>query len=348
MIDYNKYFGVIYDVDLTISPQKRWSLIAEELHDEIVETVTEVMTEAEGFADDYLRYFSPFYQNIIRVLISGGIPVIGTLYRMFGEEYVREIESVAKLVDISFSKLLLCNLSYDISQYSKYHYACSSFSFNLRGAPLLARTMDWVWPDTLGHHTIVVRFHKKKHQYYAITFPGFVGVLSVISPKKWAMTVNMAPQVISPKVIKWPALMLTRAACDNSKSYSSLVINIAKRDTQTSFFVHIIGIKKDEHCIIEKEPGYYRIRRNKLPLIQTNHFVDDEDRNPSEGLESDIIYYDSFPRYKSLNRRLKKLPDSLKDTMKHLSGMPVTNERTMQSMVFYPKSGRWLLKVRPI
>jgi hypothetical protein len=348
MIDYKKYHGITYEVDLAQRPSRRWLPTVGQLREEIAQTMSEVFYEAENFVNDYLSKLSPLYRNVIRLLISGGMPVVGTLYRIFGEEYVRELESIAKHVDISFSKLLLSNLSYDLAQYSKFHYACSSFSYNLKGAPVLARNLDWAWPETLGHHTIIVRFRKRQHEYYAVTFPGFVGVLSAMSPGKWAITVNMAPQVISPKVVKLPALMLTRRACDSSRSYNSLVKNILRMDTQTSFFVHIIGTRKTEHCVIEKEPGYNNIRKGELPLLQTNHFTEDEDRNPSAGFEGDIIYKDSYPRFRSLKRRLRKIPKSLKNTLKYISAKPVNNKRTMQSMVLYPKTGRLHLKIRPI
>jgi hypothetical protein len=93
-----------------------------------------------------------------------------------------------------------------------------------------------------------------------------------------------------------------------------------------------------------------RKREGKM-VIQTNHFLTDDDKhlNPSEEFADrygEVWVYDSWPRYNARDRRLTRLPRSIIEAFARLQRPPVTTERTMQQMVFVPATGRYRLKVR--
>jgi hypothetical protein len=216
--------------------------------------------------------------------------------------------------------------------------------------------MDWDTPDSVGRHTILVRFHKGDRSYLSVGVLGMVGVLSAMYPGHWVVTLNQAPSdYLGIRWTQWPALQRLRAACDGFGDFKRVVSRIQRRQTMSPFFAHVVGVSPDQHVIVNGFGDSYGTRKMAQGdrfLVQTNHFAgkyDTEDYNPpdsGEDEDGEPWEFNTRPRYDVLQRRLNAvLPASIDDAVSRLQRSPVTNECTMQKMAFCPATGDWRLLV---
>ncbi len=285
LTDYGKTGKSIYDVDLKAPPQERWKPVVCKLGDELHELLADVIE----IANEHVTAWPIWTQPFVKAAIGGAVGLGGQLVRMiagmFDQEYLAEISGMAKAAGVPSSQLLLANLMYDLSQVQSCHFgACSSYSCNVNGLPTLARNMDWCWPDTVGQHTILVRYHRGKESYLSIGIVGSVGILSAIYSGHWAVTLNQAPvQKLNVNPLQWPALQRLRAACDRFGTFVSLSRRVTEYQTMSPFFAHIVGVKPTEHLVVEHFGTEFDLRlKHGEFLLQTNHFSSAyEDYNPT-------------------------------------------------------------------
>ena len=360
LTDYNKTGYPIYDIDLDAPSEERWAELCRAESDNIQALMQEVLDfyqcqyDLAAFQNKYLP--KPLQKifgsgKLVENIASWSGSLVGAIARLYGQEYAREIKGIARATSLPAGLLILANMIYDLSQTAEARgIGCSSFSFNLRGAPVLARNMDWTVPETTGKYTRLVRFHEGKSHYESVGILGCVGVLSAMAPGKWAMTLNQAPTgKIRPAVTQWPGMHRIRAVCDTFGSYRTVVSQLQAYQTHAPFLMHVVGTKPEEHCGISGLVSSYqkRTKGREKALIQTNHYTEENlaEHNPVEEEDADY-YYDTYERYDFLAEQLVKPPASLKGAMHLLNQDPVYNSRTQHSMLFCPKTGSSRVSLR--
>ena len=353
LVQYSSHSGKVYDIDLAAPPDERWTEAAEQFGNQ----VHKLLAHVDEVLDESLSHLPAFWRHTIKLLKSHiATPLAGIVVRCFGQDYAHEIRGISRTIGAPYGELVVANLLYDVSQSLTTKGACSSASFvTSKGKPVLARNLDWAFPDSVGEHSVVCRFHRRKSFYTSIGVAGFVGVLSAQRNKAWAVTLNQAPAHALPS--QWtqmPACMHLRSACDRSMTFDSLVRNIMSTRTMSPFFAHVVGTEPYQQVILHGYGVEYSQRETEDGvLVQTNHFADpdDEHLNPArDEFEEDgeLFFHDTYPRYDALIRRLKKQkPGTIDAARRLLKGLPVTHENTMQSMVLYPSASKITLDVRP-
>lgn len=353
LVQYDDHCGKIYDVDLAAPPDERWTDAAEQFGGQVHKLLAHVDEEL----DEYLSHLPAFWRGTIKLLKSRiATPLAGIAVRYFGQDYAHEIRGISKTVDVPYGELVVANLLYDVSQSLTTEGACSSASFiTAKGKPVLARNLDWSFPDSIGEHSVVCRFHRKGSSYTSIGVAGFVGVLSAQRNNAWAVTLNQAPAHSLPS--RWtqmPACMHLRNSCDRSMTFDSLVRSIMSMQTMSPFFAHVVGTEPHQQVVLNGYGVEYSQRETEDGvLVQTNHFADTDDDHLNltrDEFEEDgeLFYHDTYPRYNALVRRLKKQkPKTTEAALRLLNGLPVTHENTMQSMVLCPSASTIKLRVRP-
>jgi hypothetical protein len=355
LVNFEKLHRSEFLIDLRAPPVQRWRAFGREhaadLHD--------LLGDIAELCDKHFQHIPRQLRPLARAAARGAGRVAGRLFATvasrYDVEYVDEIRGLAAAADAPFSDVLLANLIYDLWQFVDRRVgaaACSSFSCNVRGRPVLARNMDWCWPDTVGRHTVLIHFHRGRDSYLSIGVVGLVGILTAMHEGHRAVALNQAPaQRLSFNATQWPALHRLRAACDGLGTFRSLIRRLTAAQTMTAFFAHVVGTRPEEHVVVTSLGRAFATRRSTTPvLIQTNHFVDDdlEHLNPPEEFADDdgcVWYYNTRLRYGALRRRLRTLPRSLAAAITKIRRSPVTTEATMQSMSLCPANGRWLLRV---
>ena len=349
---YFKHRRTILHIDLSAPPNERWVKPAEKVGDELQELLSEIVCIVQdGIASYGLP--EPLHTIVTQLAHSASSTaglIVAIVARIFGQEYPAEIKGLAAGADVPYTHALLANLMYDITQISESlgSIACSSYSLNHWGKPVLVRNMDWDIPDSIGRHTVMIEFHRGRNSYRSIGVVGLVGVLSAICTGKWAVTLNQAPvKQLGIRYMQTPALQRLRQACDRMTGFKGLVRQICQYQTMSPFFAHVVGTSPHEHVVISGLGKSYESRAFAATqyIVQTNHFVGTElDQFNPEGL---LDNYDTADRYSAIIRRLKKgIPRSLKRAWDVMNERSITNAGTQQSMVLCPATGQLLLRVR--
>jgi hypothetical protein len=132
--------------------------------------------QARALRDDCLAWFPPLARHLVPALDR----VTRRWLRRSRSPYLAEIEAIAAA--LGFPGIWFLNGSYQ--------WGCTSIA---RGdTPWLARTLDWPFPG-LGRHVEVAHMAGPAGEYYSVTWPGFVGVLTAMAPGRFAACINQAP-----------------------------------------------------------------------------------------------------------------------------------------------------------
>lgn len=364
LIDYARTKRPVFDIDLDADPYDRWQEVGRRNKAKLGRFLRDIEAAAHDLADDFVERNAKWLPNVLgkttkwllRVLLSGSGRLSGKaaalIAGMFGEDYRAEIRGLAHASGLPESKLFLANLTYDLTVgYEGIYGACSSFSTVVAGAPVLARNMDWAFPESTGRYTVMTRFHRGGAYYVNIAPLGCVGVLSAMRPGAWAVTINQAPASGWPQIFQWPTMPRVRKACDSSLTFPALLRHLDDYQTMTSFFAHVVGTQPSEQVVIESYADSFHRRRatGGRPLIQTNHYVSSfgQDLNPTREPDEDGMYWDTYPRYNALAKRLRATkPKSIREAMGVLARNPVTHSATMNQMALCPASAEAIVRVR--
>lgn len=157
------------DVDLTLPPAQRWHALRD---------------HKAG-----LRHLISTYVNDI-----GGVDALRdelTYYKAnyVASDYAAEMDAIAALGGMDPLEVLLANVYYDAF---KHAMGCTAFAVDTPDGPLHARNLDW-WTErnALSRETIIARFHKAGTVLFeAVTWPGFVGVLSGVAHGRFSVTLR--------------------------------------------------------------------------------------------------------------------------------------------------------------
>ena len=137
----------------------------------------EAAAQARALRDDCLAWLPSAARRMM--------PVFDAITRRWlmrsHSPYVAEIAAIAAALE--FSGVWFLNGSYQ--------WGCTSLARD-DDAPWLVRTLDWPFPG-LGRHVEIARMAGRAGEYYSVTWPGFVGVLTGMAPGRFAASINQAP-----------------------------------------------------------------------------------------------------------------------------------------------------------
>lgn len=330
------------DIDLEAPAAERWH----EAADCIAEDAYGAFERIDAFADERIETYVPTKLRwLVEPLLGGAAYSVRMATRYFGLEYAEELRGFARALDLPYSRVLAANLIYDlvVATEESAPGACSSFSCpSPDGSILLGRNLDWNFPEGIGDHTVLMRFHRRKEHYLAIGVAGYLGVLTAMRPGHWAISLNQAPR--ARRRFNWqgvPVGQQLRWACDHSRAYQTLVRNVTRYQTLQPYFAHIVGTQLRQQVVVESFGDNYNLRKPEDDvLVQTNHYVtpDFQNLNRNEWTDTEGVEWvtDSEPRYNALEKRLtKKRPANAAECLKFLQN-PVANEDTCQSMGLHP------------
>jgi hypothetical protein len=109
-------------------------------------------------------------------------PIVRGWMKRAGTAYADEIDAVARTLKRPGIWLL----------HGAYLFGCTTLADDSAQGPRLRRTLDWPFPG-LGRLVEVRRQHGPAGEFLNVTWPGFVGVLTAVAPKRFAASINQAP-----------------------------------------------------------------------------------------------------------------------------------------------------------
>jgi len=118
--------------------------------------------------------------------IHPALPVLDRMTRRWlvrsCSPYVAEIAAIAS--ELKFPGIWFLNGSYV--------WGCTALASDEAQAPWLVRTLDWPFPG-LGRHAEVARMAGPAGEFWSVTWPGAVGLLTAMAPGRFAACLNQAP-----------------------------------------------------------------------------------------------------------------------------------------------------------
>ena len=117
---------------------------------------------------------------------AGLLPAIDSVTRRWllqsRSSYAEEVKAIA--AELDFSGIWFLN--------GCYQWGCTALAREQAGGSWLARTLDWPFPG-LGRHVEIAHMQGHAGEFYNVTWPGYVGVLTASAPGRFAACINQAP-----------------------------------------------------------------------------------------------------------------------------------------------------------
>jgi hypothetical protein len=179
--------------------------------------------------------------------------------------YVAEIAAVA--ATLGYPGIWFLNNSYQ--------WFCTALARDEGVAPWLVRTLDWPLHG-LGRHVEVVRMQGPAGEFFSVTWPGFVGVLTAMAPGRFAAAINQAPlrrRTLHPwlrpfdlalngaqtwwRVRHMPPDHLLRRVCETCRTFAEARQMLETVPVARPVIFTLAGCARGERCVIERvEEGH--------------------------------------------------------------------------------------------
>jgi len=175
--------------------------------------------------------------------------------------YGEELRDVARI--LGFPGALTLNMSY--------LFACTtSAAPGPNGAPLLRRSLDWPF-DGLGRCVEIAWQAGPAGDFYNVTWPGAVGVLSAMAPGRFCAVINQAPMRrrtsgliglpydamlnLGNALMRedgWPPDHLLRLAFETCESFEDAIALLSREPLARPALFTLTGTRPDEMAVVER------------------------------------------------------------------------------------------------
>ena len=212
--------------------------------------------------------------------------------RRSASAYRAELEHVAEI--LGFPGAMALNMSY--------LFACTTQAYeDADGRSCIRRTLDWPIQG-LGQAVEVAWQKGAAGDYYNVTWPGTVGVLTAMAPGRFCAVINQAPMLrrtsgrlgfpvdaalnlrnALASEGDWPPDHLLRYAFDHCESFEEAVVFIARAPLARPTLFTLAGVKRGEMALIERTEREARVLRG--PVVVANDW-----QEPQRGWQARMSY----------------------------------------------------------
>jgi hypothetical protein len=163
-----------------------------------------------------------------------------------------------------------------------YQWCCTALAREEDGVPWLARTLDWHFSG-LGRFVAVTRMRAPAGDYYSVTWPGYVGVLTALAPHRFAAAINQAPlrrRTLDPRLRPFdlaanfvttlrrsraiPPDHLLRHVFETARDYADAKRMLQVTPVACPVIYTLVGYRAGDRCIIERTEVGERTRCDDL------------------------------------------------------------------------------------
>ena len=297
-------------INLDLPPAERWNFLQS------------YAQEADILIGYYLKDLGDvnFFRDAIDYYKSAFVP----------NEYLEEIRSIAAFSQYSENDILITNLYYDAL---KFVFGCTAFGVQTGRQKFHARNLDW-WTenDALKKHTKIFHFTRNGQTVYsAVSWIGFVGILSGMKPGKFSITLNAVSSTEKPNLAP-PVTLLIREVLEKAESFEQALQMLSETEIASDCLLMLVGANPDQQVVIERTPRKFALRYSKHNfLVVTNDY-----RQFSNDVKmGDVIQESSCGRFDRATALLaSQLPANAQECLAILSDANVKMGITVQQMVF--------------
>ena len=222
----------------------------------------EAAEQARALRDDCLAWFPKGARHMVRVLDS----ITARWLMRSNSPYKFEVASIAAA--LQFPGVWFLNGSYE--------WGCTSLARD-DDAPWLVRTLDWPFPG-LGRHVEVARMRGPAGDFYNVTWPGFVGILTAMAPGRFSAAVNQAPlwrrtrhpwlrpyDMLANAIRTWsirniPPTQLLRQVFETCADFDSARRKLETTPIARPVIYTLAGAEPGECCVIERTENEHLTR----------------------------------------------------------------------------------------
>lgn len=223
----------------------------------------EASDRARALRDDCLA--------IMPKLLRPAIPLLDGLARRWlmrsQSPYLHEITRIAAA--LGFPGVWLLNGSYQ--------WGCTAIAREENDLPWLARTLDWPFRG-LGRHVEVAHKRGPAGEFFSVTWPGYIGTLTAMAPRRFAASINQAPlwrrtnhpllrpyDMAANALNTWrlshiPPDQLLRLVFENCESFDEARRKLETTPIARPVIYVLVGTKNGERCVIERTEESFRTR----------------------------------------------------------------------------------------
>ena len=169
-----------------------------------------------------------------------------------------------------------------------------------QGGMVMRRTLDWPFHG-LGRELVVAHQQGQAGDFYNLTWPGFVGVITGMAPGRFAIAINQAPlrqRRNFPAPINWfldrlavqesrhlPPAHVVRQVFETCKDFDAAVEMLASTPIAMPALISIAGVKEGEGCILEHLGTEVR-RHDGLQAVANDWITPEADGDKARGKEN--------------------------------------------------------------
>ncbi|KAL3881917.1 hypothetical protein ACJMK2_028303 [Sinanodonta woodiana] len=227
-----------YVVDLNTSPEERWD---------------QVMLNYAVAASDMQRIIRTYVPKVLMPLVE---KIGAAIDNYLQQPYAGELRGIAQALNCSLGDVVIANLIYDISAF------CTSIvSQDDQGQIWHSRNLDYNFGDMLRNLTVHVEFVSQGQIVYsAITYAGYIGILTGQRPKDYSITVNQRSEgsilenillaLLDRKAV--PTTFLVRDILANVPDFESAINHLSTTDTIAPVYFIIAGVNPGQGAVITK------------------------------------------------------------------------------------------------
>jgi len=192
------------------------------------------------------------------------VPLLDAIMRRWfarsNSPYVEEITKISAA--LGFPGVWMLNGSYQ--------WGCTSLAHEDGDGVWLARTLDWPFSG-LGRYAEVAQMRGDAGDYFSVTWPGYVGVLTAMAPGRFAACINQAPMHRRTQ-LPWlricdhaanalhtwarirhiPPDQLLRQAFEACGTYRAAKRMLETTPVARPVIYTLIGCEEGERCVIER------------------------------------------------------------------------------------------------
>lgn len=197
--------------------------------------------------------------------------------RRSGSPYRHELERVVDI--LGFPGAMTLNMSY--------LFACTTMGrVDAAGAPMLRRSLDWPFRG-LGECVEIAWQAGPAGDFYNVTWPGSVGVLTAMAPGRFCAVINQAPMQRRTRTIlgfpydlvanlrealardgDWPPDHLLRHAFETCADFEAAIVLLSREPLSRPAMFTLSGARPGEIALIERHEREARVMRG--PVIVAN------------------------------------------------------------------------------
>ncbi|CAG9314588.1 unnamed protein product [Blepharisma stoltei] len=254
------------------------------------------------------------------------------------DEMKKELAGLSKISGIPYKFVLVMNFMYE------FYAACTAIVVkNSDNNLLIARNLDYYFGEIIGNLVIHVDFHKDGQLLYsAVTFAGYIGVITGIKPGAFAIAMNQRDILETSTILDTlrkvnglnSSAFAIRDALETKQNFKEATEFLKNIPLIAGVYYIIAGSNRDEAAVITRNrhdvDDIWNFTKNKWYLVQTNY---DRWQNPPK--EDDRLH----PAQELLNIVGKNSIDE-DYLLQILSTQPIKNEFTIHSTILDPLTGK--------